>query len=289
MAKILLNSFINEELVSSDDRFKAIASCHTGRQENEEAIAPRVDRIYLCLCGQEPTAVVPDLLKSCESTMCRTRKGICKGVLYNFQDSMKSHPVIYFFFFCPPLKSLSSLTFVFFNMLPFKMSMCFSKGGRRHRVNDLACPCDEAHHWFSSTWGQQNVCSPKFAFNIRLRTLDVLIFPRVCSFVLGSPSVWPEGDKGLRFLALVFYFWIRWPLLAAMVIAFGPSRVSPFHSLNLYWFCWLWPSPHPSLSFSFFLLLFLLYPVEFSTLACLCGGWAPQFLSFLLERYQILI
>lgn len=159
------------------------------------------------------------------------------------------------------------------------MSMCFSKGGRKHRVNDLACPCDEAHHWFSSTWGQQNACSPKFAFNIRLRTLDVLIFPRLCSFVLGSPSVWPEGDKGLRFLALVFSLWIALPLLAAMVIASDPSRVTPSHSLNLCCFCWLWPSPHPALSFSFFLLLFLLYPVEFSTLECLCGGWFHRYIT----------
>lgn len=227
---------------------------HTGRQEDEEAIVPPVDRIYLYLCGQEPTAILPDLLKTCESTMCRTRKRICKGVLYNFQDSIKSHPVIYFFF-CPPLKSLSSLTFVFFNMLPFKMSTCFSKR-RRRRVNDLACPCDEAHHWFSSTWGQQNACSPTFAFNIRLRTLEVLIFPSVYSCVLGFPSVWPEGDKGLRFLALVFSLWIRLPLLAAAVIASGPSRVSPSRSLNLCCFCWLWPSPHPSLSFSLFCCCF---------------------------------
>lgn len=190
MPKILLNSFINEESVSLMIVSKETAKCHTGRQENEEGIAPPVDIICLYLCGQEPIAVLPDLLKSCESAMCRTRKGICKGVLYYFQDCIKNHPVIsFFFFFCPPLKLLSSLTFVFFNMLPLKMSMCFSKGGRRHRVNDLACPCDEAHHWFSSTWGQQNACSPKFAFNIRLRTFDVLIFPRLCSFVLGSPSV----------------------------------------------------------------------------------------------------
>lgn len=62
------------------------------------------------------------------------------------------------------------------------MSMYFSEGGRRHRVNDLACPCDEAYHWFSTTWGQENACTPKFAFAIRLRTLDVLIFLKTMFF-----------------------------------------------------------------------------------------------------------
>lgn len=53
--------------------------CHTGRQENEEAIAPPVDRIYLYLCGQEPTAILPDLLKSCESANAEQGKESARG------------------------------------------------------------------------------------------------------------------------------------------------------------------------------------------------------------------
>ena len=176
------------------------------------------------------------------------------------------------------------------------MSMCFSKGGRRHRVNDLACPCDEAPHWFLSTWGQQNACSPKFAFNIRLRTLDVLIFPRLCSFVLGSASVWPEGDKGLRFLALSFLSGqhrlclLPWSLLLAF----------PGSALLTVWIsaasagCGPLPIPH-SLFLSFFccfLSILLNFPpwnvcVEAGVTDASPG--AQQFLSLLLECNQILI
>lgn len=64
-------------------------------------------------------------------------------------------------------------------------------------MNDSkACPCDEAHTTGFQALGVSKIhAPPKFAFNIRLRTLEVLIFPRVHSSVLGSLSVWPEGDK----------------------------------------------------------------------------------------------
>lgn len=171
-------------------------------------------------------------------------------------------------FFFPPFLAhfnvIIFLTFVFFITLPFKISMYFSGGGGRQRLNDLACHYDDAYHWFfRKMHTYQNLDSVPC----------VLVLSRLCSFVVGPSSVWPKADCWVKVPGTCFFSLdkiasslLSWSLLLTLS-ASALLTVPQFGSLLL-----LAMGLSPPLTLFFFLslcLLFLLYLVEFPSLGFL--------------------
>lgn len=131
-------------------------------------------------------------------------------------------------------------------------------------MNDRTCHCNDAYHWFLTTWGQENSYTPKCVFNIRLRIPDVLIISRLCSFVLGPHLC------DLR--PVVLSLWLRLPPAGCLGQRSDPSRGSLLTAGISAAYADCGPPPPPLHSASLFACCFFSILLNFHFGICWCEG-----------------